>query len=105
MINCQLSPTFFEEMDYRLPICTSGLDTKIHEIEYLICMFSRYYAICLHMESCKQCYDIKLELNEDSRFDMSRTSIMLRTAEAGRSYRSTMLVYFPILLYLASIKI
>ena len=34
MINRQLSPTFCEEMDYRLPICTSGLDTKIHEIEY-----------------------------------------------------------------------
>ena len=57
----------------------------------------------LHMQSCKQCYDIKLELNEDSRFDMSRTSIMLRTAEVIDL--QIMLVYFPFLLYLASINI
>jgi len=79
MINCQLSPTFFEEMDYRLPICTSGLDIKIHEMVY----FELYVLkiLCHFLYTWKVANNVKLELNEDSRFDMSRTSIMLRTAE------------------------
>lgn len=51
MINCQLSPTFFEEMDYRLSIFTSGFDIKIHEIEY----FELYVLkiLCHFLYTCK----------------------------------------------------